>query len=235
MTAINLADMNWRHHELGMLQAEFSGTTRIHLWDARLRGDWTGNEWRAVHDHRFDLYSTIQYGRIEDVSYEVWPECACPYDHPFTEGGPTRGRGYFGQIEDEFRKTVCHEILNAKKQIERGMTRGGQRVVEGTTVAQRVGPVLVRETGRRVFVHGASYFVPRRAFHTTIIRDFAITTVTRANFDDRPARILGEPDSAINMGTDFGPTIERAQKLLNEDSGLFGRIVHFAEGGDGSF
>lgn len=61
---------NWRHHGLGMLQGEIDDLTRVHIWDPSLRTiPFEG--YRDVHDHRFDLYSTILIGEIEDVRYHV--------------------------------------------------------------------------------------------------------------------------------------------------------------------
>lgn len=68
----------WRHHALGMLQAEISDTLRVHVWHPKLRVFKGGAEdgYRDVHDHRFDLVSYVAHGEIIDQPYSVvnWGE-----------------------------------------------------------------------------------------------------------------------------------------------------------------
>jgi hypothetical protein len=70
--------LTWRHHGLGMLQAELSETLRIHIWHPKLVSPemaWP----RCVHDHRFDLESAVVIGAVRDVlpdvrSANIWDE-----------------------------------------------------------------------------------------------------------------------------------------------------------------
>jgi hypothetical protein len=60
----------WRHHGLGMLQSELDEQLRVHVWHPRLR-TFAFDDFRDVHDHRFDLTSLVVVGRIDDVHYRV--------------------------------------------------------------------------------------------------------------------------------------------------------------------
>lgn len=64
-------DVRWRHHGLGMIQAELADDLRVHVWHPILR---TLSGWRVVHDHRFDLTSAVVVGRITDIPYVVFDE-----------------------------------------------------------------------------------------------------------------------------------------------------------------
>jgi hypothetical protein len=67
----------WRHHGLGMLQAELSETLRIHVWHPRLVSPQMA--WpRCVHDHRFDFISAVVVGAVRDVKPEVRPRGDTP-------------------------------------------------------------------------------------------------------------------------------------------------------------
>ncbi len=64
----DLSALQFRHHGLGMLQAELSKDVRLHLWHPSLR---TLEGFRAVHDHRFDILSAVLHGAITDVRHHV--------------------------------------------------------------------------------------------------------------------------------------------------------------------
>lgn len=62
--------LEWRHHGLGMLQAELSESLRIHVWHPTLVSP--DMSWpRCVHDHRFDLQSMVVVGAVRDVCPDV--------------------------------------------------------------------------------------------------------------------------------------------------------------------
>ncbi len=64
----SLRGLSWRHHGVGMLQAELSETLRVHVHHPSL----VAMSWpRNCHDHRFDLVSVVLYGRIYDTRYVV--------------------------------------------------------------------------------------------------------------------------------------------------------------------
>lgn len=70
LSRISLHGLTWRHHALGMLQAELSETVRIHVWSPELRV-FPQEGYRDVHDHRFDIISYVAVGQICDVRYIV--------------------------------------------------------------------------------------------------------------------------------------------------------------------
>jgi hypothetical protein len=67
---LDFEKLRWRHHALGMLQAELDEEVRVHFWHPCLVS--IGPETaRAVHDHRFDLLSAVLAGRIVDEPIAV--------------------------------------------------------------------------------------------------------------------------------------------------------------------
>lgn len=60
----------WRHHGLGMLQAELDEEIRLHFWHPSLVSIGS-DEARSVHDHRFDITSVVLAGRIVDEPVDV--------------------------------------------------------------------------------------------------------------------------------------------------------------------
>ncbi len=67
---VRFEDLKWRHHGLGMLQAELSDSLRVHIWHPKLRTP-EMRGLRAVHDHRFSFESAVLVGAITDVPYDV--------------------------------------------------------------------------------------------------------------------------------------------------------------------
>lgn len=59
----NWADLSWRHHGAGLLQANVSKTQRIHIWhpDLLIEGMAEGG---AMHNHRFGLLSEVLVGTL---------------------------------------------------------------------------------------------------------------------------------------------------------------------------
>lgn len=164
--------LSWRHHALGMLQAELSESVRIHVWDTELVRFADGAP-RAIHDHRFDLLSYVAAGELTDVHVNV----------RFTSERPSRPGWDFDPAD--WTPTKAWSIRHAKIQAHDRSDFG------------EIGPCFYREGVRRVFGAGEVYHIPRRAFHTTT-RANAVTIVHRSNFDSEPARVLGELDSATD-------------------------------------
>jgi hypothetical protein len=94
---VNLYHLQWRHHALGMLQAELDERVRIHVWHPELR-EIPKHSLRAVHDHRFDIESAVVIGQIIDKPYIV------TFERPY--------------ILEGFEETRVYEIRHAK--IQRG-------------------------------------------------------------------------------------------------------------------
>lgn len=65
-----LERLAWRHHGLGMLQAELSHSLRMHIWHPSLSTIPDG-DFRRVHDHRFTLTSFVIVGAIDDEPWLV--------------------------------------------------------------------------------------------------------------------------------------------------------------------
>lgn len=186
----NLRDLKWRHHGLGMLQGEIDEQTRIHLWDPSLRTI-PDEGFRDVHDHRFDLESTVIIGKVMDVRYMVAPT--------FIDEG----------------QTDAWEIKHAKVQVAEDM-----RVVDtgapGSSPNTRwIARVKVAELYWAMYGAGEAYTIPRRTFHTTKVFGFAMTLVRRTGFDDRPARILGKGHSAIIKHADEDPARVEHEQLID--------------------
>lgn len=68
--------LTWRHSGLGMLQAyvhEGAETEmRVHVWHPSLRREGI-EESGLLHDHRFDLYSQVLVGTIDQNEYSLTP------------------------------------------------------------------------------------------------------------------------------------------------------------------
>jgi hypothetical protein len=172
------SQLAWRHHGLGMLQAELSETLRIHVWHPALVSPHMA--WpRCVHDHRFDFLSAVVVGAIRDVHPEIRQPDATP-DSRLT-GGWHRAKSY--------------EIEHAKNQDRMVLEKG----CSTATSARFLGDVIIsRAYATTIYKAGDAYEMKRRVFHTTETTDaVAITVLHRANFDDRLARVLCAPDADV--------------------------------------
>jgi hypothetical protein len=163
-------ELAWRHHGLGMLQAELSEELRIHIWHPKLVSP--GMAWpRCVHDHRFDIWSVVVLGEVIDVTCDV-----------------LQARVGFG-----YEPANIYEIEHAKNQDRLVLDKG----CSTATSAHKLASGSVHKTSEEVQAAGREYFIPRRTFHTTKVQDLAITVVHRSNFDERLARVLCAPDSDV--------------------------------------
>lgn len=170
----------WRHHGLGMLQAEISETLRIHIWHPKLVSP--GMVWpRCVHDHRFDITSAVVAGAITDVPCDVYLD------------------GHMTPIERGWENVNVYEIEHAKNQ---------DRMVLGSGCSTATSARLLSRGSLRpcpswslddpnLKEAGTEYKIARRNFHTTQCSDLAITVVHRSNFDDHLARVLCAPNSDV--------------------------------------
>lgn len=168
--------LKWRHHGLGMLQAEFSEALRVHVWHPALVSP--GMAWpRCVHDHRFDIASAVVVGAVRDVVPDLRPYTVEP--HP--SGRWTEAKMY--------------EIEHAKEQ-DRLVSREGC----STATSAKLLPgrfALTRLYADEARAAGTSYRIPRRIFHTTEVDALAVTVVHRSNFDDKLARVLCAPGEDV--------------------------------------
>lgn len=162
--------LEWRHHALGMLQAELTDTLRVHVWHPRLvRFD---SEARTIHDHRFDLVSHVFAGVVTDHHY---------YVH-IGEEAPRRP----GWENDDvtWKEAKAWQIRHAKVQ------------QHDMSDFSPLGTCFYRPGSVRSFGAGETYKIARRSFHTSRIHKPAVTFVHRSNFDAEPARVLGNLESA---------------------------------------
>jgi hypothetical protein len=151
--------LSWRHHGLGMLQAELSETLRVHVWHPSLVSP--GMTWpRCVHDHRFDITSAVIVGEVRDVVPDVREG-----------GGPTHPSG-------NWQRAKVYEIEHAKNQDRLVLEKG----CSTATSAKLLGDViLTRAYADRMYKAGSGYRIARRVFHTTEIDALAITVIHRSN------------------------------------------------------
>ena len=164
----------WRHHGLGILQAELSESLRIHIWHPELVSP--GMAWpRCVHDHRFDITSAVVFGEVRDVLPEV------------REDGPTHSTG-------GWQRARVYEIEHAKNQDRMVSESGCSTAISAKFLG---GVVITRAYADTTYTTGSVYQIKRRVFHTTEIDALAITVIHRSNFDDKPARVLCAPDSDV--------------------------------------
>ena len=164
----------WRHHGLGMLQAEIDDSLRVHVWHPDLVR--MPDTPRRVHDHRFNLESTVLVGEI--------------FDEPWSMVGRGSGPTPFS-----YEATSVWEIRHAKEQIDlrkRGCSTAGETVL--------LEEVWARAESVRTYTEGDTYRIARRDFHTTYVRDLAVTLVHRSEFDERLARILGSREEMAISG-----------------------------------
>lgn len=207
ITAIhNGSPLKWRHHGLGMLQAEISETLRIHIWHPKLVSE--GMAWpRCVHDHRFDITSAVVLGEVIDVPCEITGthtgpcrKCGvrpeepnrvgheCP-QHDWTEEAPKEG----------WQAANVYEIEHAKNQDRMVDQKGCSTATSAKLLSRgavRERPFRYRGESREKTA-GREYGVERRRFHTTRVEALAITVIHRSNFDDRLARVLCAPDKDV--------------------------------------
>lgn len=166
-------DTPWRHHGLGVLQREISDTQRIHVWSPALS---TLQGARRCHDHRFDLHSVVLLGDIFDTPVSIRPTLEpTRYAHPM------------------------YGIDHAKIQVPGQSHAEFLGYVETNPKDFWLGSSYFdyAPAGARRYGHGTGYFIERGAFHTSHVRDLTVTLVTRSNFSDEPARVLGSGESGI--------------------------------------
>jgi hypothetical protein len=62
--------LEWRHHGAGMIQAYINPTLRVHVWHPSLMLPGMVDS-GAIHDHRFDLESTLLVGNMVNREYAL--------------------------------------------------------------------------------------------------------------------------------------------------------------------
>ncbi len=71
--------VHWRHHGIGLIQAYLSPSHRLHVWseDLLIPGM---TESGAMHDHRFDLHSTVLAGSLHNNLISLDDDGGSPLD-----------------------------------------------------------------------------------------------------------------------------------------------------------
>jgi hypothetical protein len=196
--------LTWRHHGLGMLQAEISETLRIHIWHPKLVSE--GMAWpRCVHDHRFDITSAVIVGEVIDVPCEVMQLdtrtycrlCNIHPDEPETIGVTCPQHVWVTPVVPDAPNVNVYEIEHAKNQDRMVDQKGCSTATQAKLLAR--GALRAREANPQRA--GEEYHIPRRVFHTTRVSDLngglAITVIHRSNFDNHLARVLCAPDKDV--------------------------------------
>lgn len=131
--AAAMPHLDWRHNGLGVLQAYLQeGETeelRVHVWHPSLERPGIRYSGK-IHDHRFDLRSTVLLGSIGHIEYRLTP-------HPD------------GQWE-------THEVVNARKAMADGGTFDGMVMTSGDYFNARTMPWTFRE--RDVYLYPKGCF-----------------------------------------------------------------------------
>lgn len=156
--------LQWRHHGIGALQAyvreNVEPEIRIHVWDPRLvrPGIYDSG---SIHDHRFDLESTVLVGALHEREYgNLYP--ASPL--------------YDGELWEIW-------------QVENARSAGSERGFDGACVPDLLGTKYVADVRRHRHLAGQTYSLSRRTFHETRVDALAVTICTLRNKQGQ-ARLL---------------------------------------------
>src|SRR5208282_5603878 len=76
--------LEWRHHGAGMIQAYINPTLRVHVWHPSLMLPGMTDS-GAIHDHRFDLESTLLVGDMTNREYKLTPKPENGFDYSVFE------------------------------------------------------------------------------------------------------------------------------------------------------
>ncbi len=180
LRTLNLYEMKWRQHGLGMLQAEIDEELRVHIWHPKLR-TLPFEGYRDVHDHRFTLTSFVAVGEVVDIPHTVVIQ-----DYPGVHGW------------DKYPEVDVYEIIHAKVTLARRAEAPPGAGCSTASDARHLGKAWVKKHEPTKYEAGDVYSIQRRDFHTTrlvsgspVSDGLAITVVHRADFDGKLARVLG--------------------------------------------
>lgn len=147
----------WRHHGIGALQAyvveDAEPEVRVHIWHPLLVREGIA-ESGAVHDHRFDLESTVLVGAIHETVFKTYPMSS--------------DRSVAGGSYDVARYETWR--------VENARSAGASKGFDG--VCERDGDLWDRTQTHRTHLAGETYWLRRATFHRTWIDDLAVTLCT---------------------------------------------------------
>jgi hypothetical protein len=163
--------LRWRYNGLGVLQAYLeegdSEELRVHVWHPSLEKPGIRDSGK-IHDHRFDLRSTVLLGSIGHVEYRLTP-------HPN------------GDWE-------THDVVNARKAMaDETVYKAG--LFDGQVDAR--GEFFLAKTTPFTFRERDVYLYPQGCFHESYVQDLCVTLVRKMNQQERKARILSPRGHAV--------------------------------------
>lgn len=166
--AIATDNLKWRHHGAGMIQAYLTPRLRIHIWHPTLV--LPGMEHSgAIHDHRFDLMSTVLLGSLTNRELDF---------HPSSQPWNQR----------DCRMDSLYEVYTVE------CASSGKRD-DPVKLSDKARPLFYKD----VFIpEGSRYFFPKKAFHQSIPiseglaldEGYVVTLVHKLNQEDFLARLL---------------------------------------------
>lgn len=162
--------LRWRRHGIGLIQAYVFGggddfESRLHIWHPALVREGIEDH-GDIHDHRFDLQSTVLYGYILHEEATVTENLEGAY--------------------------TVHQVTHARQNPTGEFREAVMDVVPGplAPTAERVDVKLTPLT----ILAGDTYTFKRGYFHRTRTDGLAVTLVTKTNQIDKGARILARGD-----------------------------------------
>lgn len=145
--AAAMPHLSWRHNGLGVLQAYLSeGATdelRVHVWHPDLERPGIRYSGK-IHDHRFDLRSTVLLGSIGHIEYRLIP-------HP---------DGHW----------TTHEVVNARKAVAEGGSFDGKVSGTGDFFNARTMPWTFRERDVYLYPKGCFHESHVNGLCVTLVR-----------------------------------------------------------------
>ncbi len=160
---IGRGELKWRHHGAGMIQAYLTPRLRIHIWHPSLQ--LPGMEHSgAIHDHRFDLSSTVLLGSLVNREFRFKrPEHDCAFEGLYTCVGPN------------------YDIYTVECATS-GKTENPAKVSDTAR------PIFYKDIE---IPEGQRYYFPKLAFHQSMpVDEFVVTLVHKLNQEDFLARLL---------------------------------------------
>lgn len=190
LVAALIPHLEWRHHGIGCLQAyvreNAEPEVRVHIWHPLLVRPGI-RESGDIHDHRFDLESTVLYGRIVETRYRE--EDA--FDRMSTSGPAMLG-----------------DIWN----VQNARAAGPEVGFDGTCVKTREHVLIMVSAPSYYSPDDAvdTYTVPRGVFHKTVVEGLTITVCTLREKREQariltphgkePVHAFGAPCAAATQG-----------------------------------
>lgn len=195
--AASMPYLKWRYNGLGVLQAYLeegeSEELRVHVWHPELEKPGIRDSGK-IHDHRFDLRSTVLLGSIGHVEFRLTP-------HPD------------GQWE-------THDVVNARKAMaDESVYKAG--LFDGQVDSR--GEYFHAKTTPFTFRERDVYLYPQGCFHESFTQDLCVTLVRKMNQQERKARILSPRGHAVTHAfaepmpeSKWRPFLELATERLRE-------------------